>query len=144
MSSTHRDSDWPIVWIDASTPLPDTCMTCGMFSDSRTKVPLVQQQAVVTDPESSAAHHVAMGLGCLFHIFLGPLGWLLSALMHSRQDKGPVNKIKNIKWTLRLPQCRLCTSAEPVRPVSEPRQGGAMFQVHPVFARRLEQAAPRD
>lgn len=135
MSPALRNSQWPLVWIGPGYPLPDTCISCGMFTDRRVRASLVHEHVRMVEPGSSNSD---VALGCLLHL-LGPVGWILSAiLMHQGSKQEPVSRTTRTRKTVRVPRCRLCHSTESVEPVRHRADGGLAFHVHPRFLERLE------
>lgn len=140
MSSSGQQDHWPVVWIGPQDTLPNTCMTCGMFTDVRAKVTVAEQKTeLVNAPESSGL----VALGCLTH-FLGPIGWLITAIVAASQNDSQemVAKTKVTKHTLRVPQCRLCTGMKRVEAAEGARDGIGAFRVHPNFFDRFRAENP--
>lgn len=140
MSSSGQQDHWPVVWIGPNDTLPNTCMTCGMFTDVRAKVTVAGQKTeLVNAPDPSGL----VALGCLLH-FLGPIGWLITAIVAaSRKDsREKVAKTKVTKHTMRVPQCRLCTGMKRVESVGSGGGGISAFHVHPNFFDRFRADNP--
>ena len=135
MSTGNRQQDhWPVVWIRPGEQLPDTCVSCGMFTDIRTRATLLESQTRMVDAGTSSD---AVALGCLLHL-LGPIGWIIAALlMHGQKDKKQVAKTTTKKQSIRVPQCRLCRGVETIEPRQRRANGAFAFQVHPKFEQRL-------
>lgn len=111
-----------------------------MFTDVRAKVTVAEQKTeLVNAPESSGL----VALGCLTH-FLGPIGWLITAIVAASQNdsKEMVAKTKVTKHTLRVPQCRLCTGMKRVEAAEGARDGIGAFRVHPKFFDRFRAENP--
>ena len=65
------------------------------------------------------------------HVALGPIGWLISAMMHSDEDEEATKTVKR-KSKIKIPQCQLCHGMQPPQ-VVESRISSFAFQVHPKF-----------
>lgn len=134
MSTDATPPGFSPVWIAPDTPLPDCCMSCGMFTDVTVKVTVNEQETSVQPAGSSAPVQL---LGCLLFPF-GPIGMVISALLSQSADKEMVEKTKTVRRTLRVPQCRLCTGMKKIEPVTSIPEGPVCFEVHPNFVSRLQ------
>jgi hypothetical protein len=139
MSSSGQQDHWPVVWIGPNDILPNTCMTCGMFTDVRTKVTVAEQTTEMVNATDSS--QVAMG--CLLHL-LGPIGLLITAIdaATKKEPKQKVAKTRITKHTVRVPQCRLCTGMKRVEAVGSGGNGISAFHVHPNFFDRFRADNP--
>lgn len=131
------DSRSEVIWLSKRDRLPDTCCTCGMFTVDRVTVKHVEMvtQSGKKDP------------GCLMLVFtlllhlLGPLGWLFSILMESKDKEGTYDVKKKSK--IKISQCMMCKAVQPPE-VLETKPGSISFLVHPAFRTRLEEANLED
>ena len=128
-----QDSSSDIVWITVHDSLPDTCCTCGMYSDKRVKVKHVDHKEVMVAGESGGVTLIR-----IVSLFLGPIGWLVSAMVTSNDEE----KTKTIKETskVRITQCLLCSGMgypEVLDSMDSPKKFA--FLTHPEFKRRFEQ-----
>jgi hypothetical protein len=126
------DSQADIVWIKKYDPLPTTCCDCGMFTDNQVTVKHVD---LVTRPGTENDGCGPILLTLFVHVALGPVGWILSALMGS--DDPEKTKIVKQKSRIKIAQCRLCHGVRPPE-VVESRGGSFAFFVHPRFKQELE------
>ena len=129
------ESEHQEIWIDDSEKLPDTCVTCGMFTDQMAKVKAVQHhQKMVPASESNSM----MALGCLLHL-LGPIGLIVdAALRQGSTNPATVQKTVVSKSKVKVPCCRLCVSHGTPEPTSsDVITGRYAFNAHPRFIERL-------
>ena len=128
--STGFHSEQTSLWLTKREQLPDVCCTCGMFSDNRVKV---KHTGFVTKQVSGGPSLLMI----LFHIFSGPLGWLL-ALVSSRETEE--TKTVKQKTKIQITQCQLCNGLGPPEVVNFlPNWERFEFLVHPEFARRFQE-----
>ena len=76
----------------------------------------------------------------LINVLLGPLGWLLSFLVHRSDDEETTHTVKE-KTSLKISQCRLCAgmgTPEIMQASSSPKR--LLVYVHPQFKKRLDEA----
>ncbi len=123
-----------IVWISKSDNLPQRCCTCGMYTDKLTKAThtSVESRAVSSNGTSKLV------LGCLLHLLLGPIGWLIS-LMFQDDESATTTKTTKHKHQIKMPQCLLCRGQYRIAPLTVDSSGRRFaFQVHPEFIRHFE------
>ena len=123
----------PSIWIQSGETLPDTCITCGMFTDQRMKSKYTHrvQKTVATESGGMVA------LGCLLHL-LGPIGTIVSALLSGGAGK-TTEKTVTQKSTIKIPVCRLCGGHEvPSAIDGNPNAGRFLFESHSRFIEQLE------
>ena len=124
-----------VTWIHESESLPNTCITCGMFTDRLVKARARQQhQKTVPASESNSMQ----ALGCLLHL-LGPLGLIIDAILrHGATGNKTIEKTVVSKSKVRVPCCRLCASQSTPQPTeSDIALGKHAFESHPRFTERL-------
>ena len=128
------DFSRPVVWINKHELLPDTCITCGMFTDSCVTAKSVQQhQRAVSSGEVNSR----MALGCMLH-FLGPFGWMVAAMLSGGESDQSTQKTVTTRSKVRIPCCRLCAGQQIPKPVrSNAIEGRFEFEVHVRFQERL-------
>ncbi len=74
MSSLSGSESLPIVWVSKHHKLPETCITCGMFTDHGVTVKYSHnEQRTVSTGEATSK----IAFGCLLHL-LGPIGWIVA------------------------------------------------------------------
>ena len=129
------DSQSDFAWISQHDPQPDVCCTCGMFTTNRITVKHVD---FVERPVGESAGCASVFLTLGVHLFLGPLGWLISAMMRDKEDENATKTVKE-KTKLRLSQCVLCFGTKPPEAVdSQQFPTSLMFLVHPRFKREFD------
>ncbi|MDG2014606.1 MAG: hypothetical protein P8J33_13950 [Pirellulaceae bacterium] len=124
-----------VTWIDEIERLPNTCITCGMFTDRLVKTRAKQHhQKMVPASESNSMQ----ALGCLLHL-LGPLGLIIDAILrHGANGNKTIEKTVVSKSRVRVPCCPLCASQSLPEPEESDIAGGKYaFQTHPRFKERL-------
>lgn len=137
MSSNTNHEHWPVVWVRSSDTMPDTCLTCGMFTDQRGRATLLEAQVKMVNAGGTPG---SVAFGCLLHL-LGPVGWIIGALLlHSQGEKQQVAKTTTSKLSIRIPQCRLCRGVESLEPLQRSAAGRFAFHAHPKFRQRFEEA----
>lgn len=129
------DSRSEVVWITKQHKLPDACCSCGLYSDNRVAVKHVEKTTEVGKYQPGCA---MLSLTLFSHVFLGPLGWLLAALLEGDPEKEQSKTVKK-KSKIKITQCSLCHATEPAQ-VVETRGQSFSFLVHPVFRDKLSQA----
>ena len=122
-----------VVWIRKYDPLPNTCCDCGLYTDNRVTVKHVE---IISQPGKSGDGCGPVLLAMVIHVALGPVGWLLSALMHG--DEPGTTKLVKQKSKIKIPQCQLCNGMQPPQ-VVESRVHSFSFEVHPRFKQRFEE-----
>ncbi len=130
------DSTLKPVWLHKRERLPDTCITCGMFTHHRVSAKAVEQQRrKVAASETNSK----LALGCLLHL-LGPMGWILAALLHNgANETSMVEKTVTVRGTIKVPCCRLCAAqCLPTPEQARMAEGQFAFQAHPRFQERLQ------
>jgi hypothetical protein len=76
-------------------------------------------------------------LELFLHFALGPIGWLVSIMMHSKENEDGTKMVKE-KLKIKLAQCPLCQGEfSPAVLDSKLLPTRLMFQVHPRFKDRL-------
>jgi hypothetical protein len=105
-----------------------------MFTDARVRATLVESKTEMVGAPATAG---TVAFGCLLH-FLGPVGWIIAALMTQKNEK-QVPRTKIAKRRIRVPQCRLCAGTQQIEPVGGNASGGCAFHVHPNFLERFRQ-----
>ncbi len=124
-----------IVWVSPKLQLPDTCCTCGMFTDQR--VNIRHFEMVPGSEASGGAILLTIALS-----FLGPIGWILAAMNQPGEGDAPSLKKKKIK--IRISQCRLCSGHQlPTVFMSRHEEQLYAFRVHPQFAIRFARVNER-
>lgn len=129
------ESEYQEIWIHDSEKLPDSCITCGMFTDQVVKAKAVQHhQKMVPASESNSM----MALGCLLHL-LGPIGLIAhTALQQGSTPPTTVQKTVVSKSKVKVPCCRLCGShGIPEPTTADVVAGRYAFNAHPRFIERL-------
>lgn len=135
--SFHVDAVAEPVWLDAHDPLPNVCCSCGMYTDHRVKVKSIR---LVEQAGAAQAGCGMLLITLLIHLALGPLGWLISILMHSGEDTRNNTKSVKVKTRLKISQCLLCAGTGPPEVIDTRFQPTQMlFAVHPQFSRRLDE-----
>ncbi|MEM7457031.1 MAG: hypothetical protein AAF456_22000, partial [Planctomycetota bacterium] len=73
----------------------------------------------------------------ILHMFLGPVGWVISAVTAGNSGDDKTRQVKKTK-RVTISQCRLCNGTE-IPEVTASRLGAKEYKVpvHPEFARRL-------
>lgn len=132
MRSNHEFPS-EIVWIKKYDPLPDTCCDCGLYTDNRVTVKHVD---IVSQQGKSSDGCGPVLLTLIIHVALGPVGWLLSALMEG-EDSGKIQTVKQ-KSKIKIPQCTLCHGMNSPQ-VIESKLYAFSFHVHPRFKQRFEE-----
>jgi hypothetical protein len=130
---SFQDIPSEVVWIRKFDPLPNTCCDCGLYTDNRVTVKhvdIISQQGNASDGCGPVL------LAMVIHVALGPVGWLLSALMHS--DEPGATKLVKQKSKIKIPQCTLCYGMRPPE-VHDSKIHSLSFQVHPRFKQRFEE-----
>ncbi len=130
--TVSQDSKSEVVWISRHDKLPDTCCTCGMFTDHRVKVKYVDVQQVLHAGESGGVTLIR-----ILSLFLGPVGWLVSAMVTSDDEE----KLKTVKQKSKIvvSQCLLCSGmglAEVVDSTDSPKRFALL--THPEFKKRFQ------
>jgi hypothetical protein len=127
--------DRTATWILKHERLPDTCLSCGMFTDHRVTARAVQQQQRSV-PVSETNSQLAMG--CLLQL-LGPVGWILAAILQSGRDsQAMTEKTVTLRGKIRIPCCRLCSGQTAPQPVEADIPAGRYaFDAHFRFVERL-------
>ncbi len=109
-----------------------------MFTDERVRTTLQQRDVRMVDPGSTAGD---FAFGCLLSL-LGPLGWIIAALMLHDQNRQKVPRATTTRQAMRVPQCRLCRATETLEPLPHPTSGAFGFHAHPHFEQRFREANP--
>lgn len=123
-----------VVWIVRSDTLPDTCCDCGCFTDHRVTVKHVD---MVSSGEHPGAGITTVLLTLVFHVALGPVGWLVSALLEGGEDENGAKTVKK-KSKIKISQCRLCHGMQaPI--VVDSHASSLAFKVHPKFKQGIEE-----
>ncbi len=107
-----------------------------MFTDQRV---IVRHVELVQTPGKEGDGCGALLLAVFLHFALGPIGWIVSIMMHGSEDEAG-NKTVKQKSKLKLAQCQLCRSVESPEVLDSqwmPRK--LMFLVHPRFKSRLDE-----
>jgi hypothetical protein len=130
---SHHEFPAELVWIEKYDPLPNTCCDCGLFTDHRVTVKHVD---LISQSGSSSDGCGPVMLALVIHVALGPVGWLLSALMHG--DETEKTKTVKQKSKIKIPQCHLCHGMKPPE-VVESQISSFSFHVHPRFKQRFEE-----
>jgi hypothetical protein len=128
-----QESQTEVIWIGKQDPLPNTCCVCGLYTDNRVTVKHVD---IVTKRGGSGESWGTVVLALVIHVALGPVGWLLSALMDG--DDPEATKLVKQKSKIKIPQCALCYGMKPPEAL-ESNADSLSFQVHPRFKQRLEE-----
>ncbi len=128
------DSRSKVIWLTKRDRLPDTCCSCGLFTDNRVAIKHVEHVTKVVKGNSGCL--VAL-LTLVMHVALGPVGWLFSALAEGDGEKLSTRTIK-IKSQVKISQCPLCHATAPAELI-DVRGSSFSFLVHPKFATRLEE-----
>lgn len=132
------DSHSELVWISPQDQLPDVCCTCGMFTDRRVKVKFVDKREVVHTGQSGG-----MTLLHIVCVFLGPIGWLLAAIVGSANEHSEKTKLKTDAKTLKvkISQCQLCNGMSLPEVVHANRDSRQLaFITHPEFCKKFDEA----
>ena len=123
-----------LVWISPEDPIPDVCHVCGMFTDRRVAVRHVD---FVQQPGSSEEGFGPVLLALFLHFALGPIGWLISIMMHGSENEEGMKTVK-AKSKVKISQCPLCQGAvTPEVLDSSVAPTRLLFLVHPRFKSRL-------
>ena len=130
----QRDSKSDTVWIGKYDQLPDTCCDCGLFTHNRVTVKHVD---LVTQETDSGDGCLPVFLALVIHVALGPIGWLISALM-SGGENGTKTKTVKQKSKIKISQCSLCNGMSPPE-VVQSQVSSFSFMVHPKFKLRFEE-----
>ncbi len=136
MNSQNNQEPQNLIWISRKDKLPQRCCTCGMYTDrtvSTTHVSYHTQTVRTND----TAHFL---VGCLLHLLLGPLGWLIALLFHGGDETSSTKtKTTKQKHKIRIPQCLLCSGHQKIQPLDVSSGGRRYaFDVHPEFVRQFE------
>ena len=124
------------IWLTAQDRLPNVCCDCGMYTDHRVRVSHVQ---LIQQPGAAPAGCGVILITLLIHVALGPLGWLISLLVHSG-DEAKLAKTVKVKTKLKISQCLLCAGmGRPIVIDVRSQQQQMLFAVHPQFKRRLDE-----
>ena len=123
-----------LLWISREHKLPDACCSCGMFTDHRVKVKHVAYKTVMSSSDSTG-----ITLLKLVALFLGPLGWALSAML---SKEGETEKTVKQKSKIVLPQCQLCYGMASPSVMEMTDEDPVRFGVivHSSFRKKFEQA----
>jgi len=75
-SASFPNGTFPTIAIHAGEPLPNTCITCGMFTDHlvKSKFLMMTQKSVAAGESGSK-----VALGCLLHL-LGTVWFIIGAI----------------------------------------------------------------
>ncbi|MFK7766355.1 MAG: hypothetical protein AB8B55_03980 [Mariniblastus sp.] len=130
----QRDSHSSTVWIGKYDQLPDTCCDCGLFTHNRVTVKHVD---LVTQETSAGDGCGPVILTLIIHVALGPVGWLISALMSGGEGESKTKTVKQ-KSKIKISQCELCNGTNPPE-VIESQVSSFAFNVHPKFKLRFEE-----
>jgi hypothetical protein len=129
-----RDAQFEYVWISPEDPMPDVCVCCGMFTDRRVPIKHVE---FVQKPSDEAEGCGSVLLEVFLHLALGPIGWLVSIMIHGKENQDGTRTVKE-KLKIKLAQCPLCQGEfSPEVFDSKLFPTRLMFQVHPRFKDRL-------
>ena len=129
-----KDSQSATIWIHKYDQLPDTCCDCGLFTHNRVKVKHVD---LITKETESGEGCGAIILTLIIHVALGPIGWLIAALMSGGEGSKSTKTVKQ-KSKIKISQCALCNGMSPPE-VVESRVSSFSFNVHPTFKLRFEE-----
>lgn len=132
MRSNHEFPS-EIIWIKKYDSLPNTCCDCGLYTDHRVTVKHVD---IISQQGRSGDGCGPVLLALVIHVALGPVGWLLSALMNGEETE--VTKSVKHKAKIKISQCQLCYGMKPPE-VVESRLYSFSFLVHPRFRQRFEE-----
>ena len=134
MSQFPGSDSLPLVWISKQHKLPETCITCGMFTDHHVAVKYTHnEQRTVSSGEATSK----IALGCLLHL-LGPIGWIVAMMLAGDEDHANAEKTVSVSGKIKVPQCRLCAGQNKVVAVDGNMTNGSFaFVAHPRFAERL-------
>ena len=133
--SVFYDSQSEFIWISPDDRMPDVCCNCGMFTYNR--VP-VKHHVVVEKSKSDQIGCVSVLLTLLVHVVLGPIGSLISSLMHHDDPESDTQLVKE-KVKVKIAQCQLCKSIQPPEVIDvQQAPQRLMFLVHPQFKTRFE------
>ena len=111
--------------------MPDVCCVCGMFTDQRVNVRHVEFHQVANAGDSGGVVLIK-----ILSIFLGPIGWLVTAMI-SNDDPEQTRTIKR-KSKFKISQCQLCAATgrpEVLDSTQSPRRFA--FDAHPSFKKRF-------
>ncbi|MGI9519535.1 MAG: hypothetical protein ACR2NP_20960 [Pirellulaceae bacterium] len=135
MSSPSGSESLPLVWVSKHHRLPQTCITCGMFTDQLVSVKYTHnEQRAVSSGEATSK----IALGCLLHL-LGPIGWIVAMMLAGDDKQANGNKTVSVSGKIKVPQCRMCAGQAKVKAVNGNMSNGSFaFEVHPRFAARLQ------
>jgi len=131
--STSQDSKSEVVWVSPQETLPDICCTCGMYTDRRVKVKHVNHTQVLHAGESGGVTLIR-----ILSLFMGPIGWLVSAMV-TDDDQEKLKTVKE-KSKIKISQCLLCSGMglpEVLDSAESPKRFA--FLTHPEFKKRKEQ-----
>jgi hypothetical protein len=136
----QHDSRSEIVWISRSDELPTTCCDCGSFTDNQVTVKHVD---LVTQPGDATDGCGMVLLTLVFHVALGPIGWILSLLLHNGKTNEDGTKTVKQKSKIKIMQCFLCHGVRPPE-IVESRVTEFAFLVHPKFKQGLDEIRERE
>lgn len=132
------------IWLSKDAVLPDTCISCGMFTDQRVKV----KHSHVTTKMVEDKGDGGSGLGCILFL-LGPIGVLISLFLAlasflQRKSGGKmVAKKKTVKFKMQVPQCVMCRSEKKATPQnSDVETGEIAFLAHKKFIQSYQVLNP--
>lgn len=131
---SSQDSKSELLWIRRTDSMPSRCCSCGMFADYHVAVKQTELVQKANSPDSC----LSVILFLIFHVALGPVGWLLTVLL-GLENLGEEKTVKK-KYKIKITQCRLC-NAVMAPEVVEFRANEVpqfAFEVHPEFRRRFE------
>lgn len=130
----RSDTDsFELIWIRKYDQLPNTCCDCGLYTDNRVTVKHVD---VVSQTVKSGEGCGATILSLVIGLALGPVGWLVAAMMEG--DDTEKQKPVKLKSKIKISQCPLCHGMNPPS-VVESEIHAFSFLVHPRFKQRFEE-----
>ena len=129
--SHSMDSKAELIWISPDQRMPNVCCTCGMFTDQRVKVKHVHFQSV---PKSGNGD---VTLIHIISLFLGPIGWLLAAIVSGNDSQDKFKTVKH-KSKIKISQCTLCAGMNRPEVLDSTRTPlRFVFCTHPDFAKKF-------
>lgn len=134
----HIDASQQLVWVNDSRPMPNTCVTCGMFTDRRIKL---KGSAERQGKKEEGITSWLQVLGCLAGIFLGSIYSLVAYLLFSGDSDGEGAHSVNV--IVKVPQCNLCSALQKPKPLTasaEPKQ--LLIAAHQAFVDRWNASEP--
>lgn len=132
------------VWVKRGAEFPNTCITCGMFTDRRVTVRFVGTRLEQYETSGDGS----LGLGCILFL-LGPLGLLIgliNSMSRGSRRHGEIREREvSVKRRIKIPQCDLCSSENKLTAVDgDCDEEIFAFDVHPRFAESYQRMNPNE